>query len=389
MRILWSRQRTELPGISGTVRVDRRIRPLLKRVRAGDLVVVDIVDIDRQLAEALVEARVSAVINAQPMVSGRFPNQGPQVLADAGITMVDSAGSTALTKVKDGAQVRLHEGQLLVKDDVPAQGREVSQAELTTELADARSGLTSQLASLTHNSTEFLRREQELLLHGEGVPTPQQQWEGRPVVIVADGPDAARQLRGIAKYIRERNPALVGVGKGARTVANAGHRLDVVILDRSIQASDLPDDSVLSAVEDLVFLAEPGNSDVARAQVAKLGTHSHVVETTARAEDIALLMADEEEAAVVIGVGMQARLTDFLDRQRESLASTYLTRLKVGPRLVDAEAVPSLHAGGGSGWAVFFVLLAGLLAIAAAILVTPVGQDWWAQLSDAVTDLLP
>src|SRR3954451_3871686 len=205
-------------GISGTARTDRRTAALLSRISAGDVAVLDQVDLDGPTAEALVEAGVVAVVNRSAMISGRFPNRGPQMLVDAGVRMVDhataSGGGDPLSVIPDGRRGRVLAGSVLVGDQVVAEGREVTPADVIDRLAEAQAGLGSQLQTLTHNSVEFLRREEALLLHGAGVPRLRTRVKDRAVVVIDNGPDVALELRRIRRYLREVKPVVVVTGDG-------------------------------------------------------------------------------------------------------------------------------------------------------------------------------
>ena len=379
-----SRPAAGLPGLVGTARVDRRTRTLVPRLRAGDIAVLEQVDLDRATAQALADAGVAAVVNAAPMISGRYPNLGPQVLVDAGVALVDGIGTAGLAAIGDGRTVRLHDGSLYDGETLLAGGRAVDAETVAAELAAARGGLVTQLETFTHNSTEFLRREQDLLLHGRGVPRLHTKVAGRPVVVVVRGQDHERELSGIRAFLREQDPVLVGVGGGAEALRAAGHRPDVVVLDAHADDAELPGATTLKAARDVVVRTDRGAGRAHLDSLERLGIRPSVVESAATPEDVALLIADAAEAAVIVGVGLHATLADFLDRQRTGLASTYLTRLKVGHRLVDADAVPHLYSGRVRPWHLLLVLLAGLVALAAALSVTPVGHDWL----DALSDLL-
>ncbi|WP_343910068.1 putative cytokinetic ring protein SteA [Nocardioides aquiterrae] len=373
-----------LPGLVGTARVDRRTRTLVPRLRPGDIAVLEQVDLDRATAQALVDAGVAAVVNAVPMISGRYPNLGPQVLVDAGVPLVDGIGAAGLAAVGDGRTVRLHDGSVYDGEVLLAAGRAVDAATVETELEAARGGLVTQLETFTHNSTEFLRREQDLLLHGRGVPRLHTSVAGRPVVVVVRGQDHERELAGIRRFLREQDPVLIGVGGGAEALRAAGFRPDVVVLDAHADDAELPGAATLKAARDVVVRTDRGAGRAHLESLERLGIRPSVVESAATPEDAALIVADAAEAAVIVGVGMHTTLADFLDRQRTGLASTYLTRLKVGHRLVDADAVPHLYSGRVRPWHLLLVLLAGLVALAAALSVTPVGHDWL----DALADLL-
>ncbi|WP_101524348.1 putative cytokinetic ring protein SteA [Nocardioides houyundeii] len=383
-----SRPAPVLPGVIGTVRVDRRTRALLSRLREGDLALIDHVDLDRGTAQTLVDSGVTAVLNATAMISGRYPNLGPQVLADAGVQMIDQLGSEAFSLIRDGAAVRVLDGQVHLADDVVVSGRELGAEQIAEQLEDARAGLGHQLASFTHNSSEFLRREQDLLLHGEGVPRPATVLADRPVVVVVPGHEHAAELKSVRAFIAEQRPVLIGVDRGADALAEAGFTADVVVLSASSSEDEIPSPAVLRAAKDVIVRVDRGAPRVVTERFERLGIQPLRLETSATTEDAALIVADAGHASVIIGVGMHATLAEFLDRQRAGLASTYLTRLKVGPRLVDATAVPTLYSGRVRPRHLAVVLVAGLLALVAAIGTTPVGQEWSDSLLHGSGDLI-
>jgi uncharacterized membrane-anchored protein len=384
------RQRPALdqPGIVGTARVDRRTRVLLPRLRPGDVAVLDHLDLDRATAQALVDADVAAVVNASAMISGRYPNLGPEVLVDAGILVVDGVGSDGLAAIADGSTVRVHEGVVYAGGAPVATGREVDPETVRAEMAHARTGLATQLETFTHNTTEFLRREEDLLLHGRGVPRLATRVAGRPVVVVVRGHEFESELERIDTFVREQHPVLIGVGRGADVLRAAGLRPDVVVVDATADESEMPHVKTLRAARDVVVRLDRGSGRAAVDQLERMGVRPLRFESGATPEDAALILADTAEAAVIVGVGMHATLDEFLDSQRSGLASTYLTRLKVGPRLVDAAAVPYLYAGRVRPRHLMLVMLAGLVALAAAIAVTPVGQEWADSLAAQLGDLV-
>lgn len=372
-----------LPGVHGPARVHRRTASALGRLGQGDIAVLDHVDMDRETAQALVDAGVVAVVNAGPMISGRYPNLGPELLLEAGVVVVDSAGAAVLDRVKDGAALRVDGGDVHAGEHLVASARELTTELVRSQMDDARSGLTTQLESFTHNSTEFLRREQDLLLHGHGVPSTATDMAGRPVVVVVRSHGWEDELRGIKPFVRERRPVLVGVDRGADALASAGHRPDVVVVTGG--SDDLPAASVLRKARDVVVLVERGAPRGTMDQLERLGIRPLRFETTATTEDAALLLASAREASLIVGVGMHATLAEFLDSRRAGLASTFLTRLKVGPDLVDAAAVPQLYDGAVRPRHLVGALVAGVLALAAAVSVTPVGQEWVDDLAPAVS----
>ena len=380
MRSASRRSAPDQPGVVGTVRAGRRAETVAPRLKPGDIAVLDHTDLDRASARALVDAGAVLVLNAQPMISGRFPNLGPELLARADVTMVDGLGADGVAALGDGRAVRVHEGRVYAGETEVAAGRVVDLATVEAEMAAARAGLVTQLESLTRTSTEFLRREQDLLLHGEGVPRTATRFAGRSAVVVLAGPEHLAELRAIRPYLKEQEPVVVAVGKVADLLRERGQRPDVVVLDADDDV-DRPSAATLKAARDVVVRSGPGRPSGAEG-LERLGIRPLVFTTTATAEDAALLLADAGDARLVIGVGLHASLEEFLDRQRGGLASTYLTRLRLGSRLVDAAAVPRLYSGRVRPHHLLLLMLAGFVALAAAVSVTPVGQDWLDQLAD-------
>ncbi|WP_156390997.1 MULTISPECIES: putative cytokinetic ring protein SteA [unclassified Nocardioides] len=376
------------PGTIGTARVQRRTHDLLARLRPGDIAVVDHLDMDRRTAQALVDAGAVAVVDTVAIISGRYPNLGPQLLVEAGVEVVDGVGTVALGAIADGAEVRVHEGAVYVDDVEVARGRVLDAVSVADAMERARSGLATQLAALTHNSTELLRREQDLLLHGLGVPRLATPIAGRPVVVVAGDYDQDSELAGVRVFLREQGPVIVAVGAAADGLRRAGVRVDVVVLDAD---DELPTAASLRAARDVVVRIDRGSTPAILEQLDRLGVRPALIESAVAPADAALVVADAADPTVIVAVGLRGTLAELLDSQRPGVASAFLTRLKVGPRLVDGAAVPLLYSGRVRPWHLLVVMLAGLVALAAAISVTPVGHEWaqqWSQsLADACSDL--
>ncbi len=387
------------PGVTGTARIDRRTSSLMRRLRPGDVAVIDHLDLDRANAEALLDCGVAAVVNASPFISGRYPNLGPELLARSGIALVDNVGPEVFSRLHDGHPVRIHEGDVLVGEDTVATGRRLEAADVKQLMEEARSGLATQLQSFTHNTTEFLRREQDLLLHGQGAPRTRTRIDGRPVVVVVRGYDYREDLRRLRRFIREQRPVLIGVDAGADALVAAGHRPDIVVVGEAglAQAGSGPSssgtgqsvsDKALRGAREVVLHADRSGRAIGSDRLERLGVRSQTLAASGTSEDVAMLLADVSGASLIVAVGTHATLDEFLDRQRSGLASTFLTRLRVGPKLVDAKRVPQLYSGRIRLWHLVLVLLAGLVALGVAIATTPVGGDWWTSIHGALNDLL-
>jgi uncharacterized membrane-anchored protein len=383
------------PGVVGTVRADRRTAALLPRLRPGDIAVLDHLDLDRATAQSLLDTGVVAVVDASPLISGRYPNLGPELLAGSGIAMLDQVGPDVFARVQDGSRARLHDGALLLGTDPVASGRALDPDRVAELMEQARGGLSSQLQSLTHNTTEFLRREQDLLLHGRGMPQTRTRFEGRPVVVVVRGFGYRDELKALRRYVREQRPVLVGVDAGADALVEAGHRPDVVVAgEEGLGADSGPgsqggpvSDKALRAARDVVLHADASGVAVGRDRLERLGVRHQTLAASVTTEDVALLLSDARGAALIVTVGTHATLEEFLDSERDGLASTFLTRLRVGPKLVDATGIPTLYAGGVRVWQLALVLLAAVVTLAVAVASTPLGAQWWSSLQDALPAL--
>ncbi|TFV52605.1 hypothetical protein E4P41_21500 [Geodermatophilus sp. DF01-2] len=366
------------PGVTGTVRLDRRTKNLTKRLRPGDVAVIDHVDIDRVSADSLVACRVAAVVNAAPSTSGRYPNLGPEILVGAGIPLVDGVGKDVLAAVKEGTPVRVDGNQLLLEDGtVLAEGTEQTPESVAEAMADARAGLAVQLEAFATNTMEYMKRERALLLDGVGVPDVATRIEGRHVLVVVRGYDYKEDLQALRSYIRDYRPVLIGVDGGADALVEAGYRPDMIVGDM-----DSVSDDVLKSGAEVVVHAYADGRAPGLARVQDLGVDAITFPAAATSEDIAMLLADEKGAKLIVAVGTHATLVEFLDKGRGGMASTFLTRLRLGGKLVDAKGVSRLYRSRISTLTLVVLVLAAFVAIGSALAVSAAGRLYLDLLAD-------
>lgn len=384
---LLHRPRPELPGLAGTARVDRRTGALLRRLKPGEIAVLDQIDLDRATAEALVTARVAAVVNASPSISGRFPTLGPEVLLAAGIPLIDSAGPDVLRAVPDGSRVRLLDGVLHLGDKEVARGTEQTPDAIADALVEAKTGLSHQLEAFAANTIEFMQRERAMLLDGVGVPDVEVDLSGRQVLVVAAGYDHAADLARLRAYIREYRPVLVGVGAGADALLAAGHTPQLIVGDPSEVSAE-----ALGCGADVVVPAFADGHAPGLHRVQDIGAGAVTFPSSANPEDLALLVAAHHGASLIVTVGLSATMVEFLDRGRSgSNASTFLTRLQVGGALVDGRVLASLYRSRISTGAILLMIAAAVVAIGAALLVSDAGDavlDWIVRTWDGLVALV-
>ena len=356
------------PGTAGPVRVDPRTKTLTKRLRPGDIAVIDHLDIDRVSAEALVACHPAAVLNAARSTSGRYPNLGPDILVGAGIPLVDDLGPDVMA-LTDGRLIRVlgnavHEGDVLI-----AEGIEQTPETIAVNLEAAREGLSEQLESFAANTMDYLRRERDLLLDGVGVPDIDTVIDGRHVLIVVRGYHYKADLATLRPYIVEYRPILIGVDGGADAILEAGWTPQLIVGDM-----DSVSDKALKCGAEVVVHAYRDGRAPGLERVENLGVKHVVFPATGTSEDVAMLLADDKGAELIVAVGTHATLVEFLDKGRSGMASTFLTRLRVGSKLVDAKGVSRLYRARISNVQLGLLVLAGLFALGVALAATSMGQ---------------
>ncbi|SFE98002.1 Uncharacterized membrane-anchored protein [Flavimobilis marinus] len=356
------------PGLHGPVRVDPRTKALTKRLRPGDIAVIDHLDIDRVAADSLVAARPAAVLNAARSISGRYPNLGPEILVEAGIPLIDDLGPDIMT-LPEGRRVRVEDGAVYDGDRLVAEGVTQTASTVADALADAREGLSAQLESFAANTMDYLRRERDLLLDGVGVPDITTSLEGRQVLVVVRGYHYREDLAMLRPYIKEYRPVMIGVDGGADAIMDAGWKPDLIVGDM-----DSVSDRALTSGAEIVVHAYRDGKAPGLARVERLGVPHVVFPATGTSEDIAMLLADDKGAEVIVAIGTHATLVEFLDKGRAGMASTFLTRLRIGGKFVDAKGVSRLYRRRISNLQVALLVAAGLVALLVALLSTTAGQ---------------
>jgi uncharacterized membrane-anchored protein len=366
MTALITRSNPIRPGVVGTARVDRDIDRLLRRVCPGDIVVLDVLDLDRITADALVDAEIAAVVNASPSVSGRYPNLGPEVLMANGVTLIDETGPEVFKKIKDGAKVRLYNGGVYSGDRRLIHGTERTDEEIAELMQEAKTGLVAHLEAFAGNTIEFIRSESPLLIDGIGIPDVDVDLRRRHVLVVADEDHAADDLKSLKPFIKEYQPVLIGVGTGAEVLRKAGYRPQLIVGDPNELSTE-----VLKCGAQVVLPADADGHAPGLERIQDLGVGAMTFPAAGSPTDLALLLADHHGAALLVTAGHSANIETFFDRSRQqSNPSTFLTRLRVGEKVVDAKAVATLYHNRISGGAIALLILTMLITVIVALWVS-------------------
>lgn len=340
----------------GPARVDRRTKDLTKRLRPGDIAVIDHEDLDRVAAEALVRSGVVAVVNAAVSLTGRYPNVGPVALASAGVILVDGVGPQVMDLVVEGRQVRLDDGEVWVGDTLVGHGVPRDEASLRTAYEAARETMGEALESFAANTLEFLRQEHDVVLDSPELPDLAVEISGRQVLIVVRGFDYREDLAHLRSYVREIKPVLLAVDGGADALLEEGLRPHVILGD-----FDSVSDNALRCGAELVVHSYRGGDAPGATRLDDMGLAYTTFAARGTSEDAAMLLAFDKGADLIVAVGTHVSMVEFLDKGRAGMASTFLTRLKVGQLLVDAKGVSKLYESRIRKRDLVFFLLAAML----------------------------
>jgi len=347
--------------ISGRARVDRRTKRLIHRIGPGEIAVIAHADLDAPCASALVERRVAAVINAQRSLSGRFPHSGPGILVQAGIPLIDDVGEQIMEQIREGDLVEIADGAISKGGGSVAQGQPLTAAVLALQLDEAKRNVGAELARFVENTLTYVANEQTLLFESPEMPAIRTRMEGRHCLIVVRGGGAAQDLRAIRSYIDDMRPVLIGVDGGADLLLEERYRPHLIIGDMD----SVSDGALLSGAE-LVVHAYPDGSAPGLQRLQALQLPSVVLAGRGTSEDVAMLLAYEKGAELIAAVGTHFSLSEFLEKSRGGMSSTFLVRLKVGAMLVDAKGISRLYPTAESGR--FFIYIAAIAALIALLL---------------------
>ena len=375
--------RTAFVEFTGAAKLDRRTKNLIRRLGPDDVAIIDHTDLDRVSAEELLESGVRVVVNVARSQSGRFPNPGPLLLVRGGVRLIDAPGAPLFDEVSEGELLTVRGASLFRNGDCLAVGRTLGADELAAAIAEQRGRVTEALEAFADNTLRYLREEGRLLSEGIDFPTLQTRFRDRHALVVARGPGFKRDLRIVKPYIRDFKPVLVAVDGGADALLEAGYKPDVIVGDM-----DSVSDTALRSRAEKVVQAYPDGAAPGRERVRELGLDFHEVRAPGISEDIALLLAYEKGAELIVAVGTHFNLIEFLERNRAGMSSTFVTRLKVGEILIDAKGVSRIVSRRVGLWPLVTFALAGLGAVVVAVAASPDLRRFISLLSDRVQALL-
>lgn len=350
-------------------RVDRRTKDLAKRIKPHEIAIINHKDLDEVAAESLAIAKVKAVINAAPSISGRYPNLGPLVLADSGILIIDDVGNKIMEAIPDGQEIEIKDNEIYVDSKLIATGNILSREKILLLMEETKKNLCEVLSSFVDNTITYAQKETGLILNEFPLPEIKTKIAGRHSLIVVRGQNYKEDLKAIKPYIDEVNPVLIGVDGGADALVEFGYKPDMVVGDM-----DSISDKTLKSGAEIIVHAYPDGRAPGMERIESLGLGALTFPAPGTSEDIAMLLAYENGTELIVAVGTHSNMIDFLEKGRKGMASTFLVRMKVGSILVDAKGVNKLYKSAIKFSYVAQIIFAALIPIAVILLVSPSTQ---------------
>jgi uncharacterized membrane-anchored protein len=361
------------------VRPGRRTKLLVRHLVRGDIALIDHLDIDRVSAEELIVAGAVAVINCRPSSGGSYPNLGPQLLVEAGIVLVDVPDDSLFSAVSDGDPLLIRASsdgtapgavEVLRRGAVLARGEHLDLARVCAETEARRMEVGEALERFAHNTIEHMREERELLTGRIELPRFATDFRDRSTLVVVRGVGHQRDLRALRPFIRDMRPVIVAVDGGAEALLEEGLTPSMIVGDM-----DSAGEAALRCGAELVVHSYPDGRAPGRHRLEELGLSFKLVPAPGTSQDVAMLIAAEKGAHLIVSVGSQFNLEEFLDRNRKGMSSTFLTRLRIGEILVDAKGVSRLYHPRPGLTPLLVVIAAGLIAMIAVVWMTPALRD--------------
>lgn len=350
----------------GNVRLNKKTKNLVKDLRSDEVAIIDHKDIDKVSAEHLINTNIQVVINASESISGKYPNLGPILLCNAGLHIIDKVGESIFSELSNGDRVHIDGGRIWSGNTLIAEGEVLGPEKIQEKMMAAEEGLSVELERFAANTLEFIQKEKDFLIKGVRLPETKIDFSGRHALIVVRGYEYLEDLKILKPYIRDIKPILIGVDGGADAIIAEGFKPDLIIGDM-----DSVSDKALKSGAEIIVHAYPDGKAPGLERVRQLGLDAVTFEAPGMSEDVAMILAYEKSAELIVAVGTHGNIIEFLDKDRKGMASTFLTRLKVGRNLVDAKGVSKLYRSTVKMSYLSILLIAALGTSTIIILVSP------------------
>ncbi len=357
--------------IKGKVKRDRVTKNLTKRLSAGDIALISHTDLDEVAALSLVEKEVACIINTNETISGKYPNRGPEALMKHNIPIFEVDGLEKVEAIEENDLLEIRDNIIYCNGEEITECTYLTNEKIQALLGVAFENVETELDAFIENTLEYAKKEKGLVTGSIKIPDVKTDFNGRHVLVVVRGQDYKRDLITVKHYIDEIKPLLVGVDGGGDALLEFGYTPDIVIGDM-----DSVSDKCLTTAKEVIVHAFKDGRAPGYERVKDLGIEPIIYPSPGTSEDIALLLAYEKNADLIVALGTHTNMIDFLEKGRPGMASTFLTRLKVGDKLVDARGVNKLYGGEFEPKYLVSIVLAALIPIIVLTLINPVTRSF-------------
>jgi uncharacterized membrane-anchored protein len=263
-------------------------------------------------------------------------------------------------------------GEIRANGAVLATGTVIGVGEASEQLERQRERINEALSEFARNTIEHVEDESELLLGRLGFPPVRTKFRNRHALIVVRGTTYKRDLNTLHAYIEDTHPVLVGVDGGADAIIAQGFKPDMILGDM-----DSATDAALTGGAEIVVHAYADGRAPGLERLQKLGVEPLVVPAIGTSQDVAMLLAHENGAELIVSVGAHFNLTEFLDKNRAGMSSTFLTRLRIGETLIDAKGVSRLYNPGVRAWHMWAFIAIAIAVILVVIVSSPALREFF------------
>jgi uncharacterized membrane-anchored protein len=350
--------------IEGALRMGRSTKQLLRTIEPKQIALIQHKDLDDLGADGLIEAKVKAVINAASTMSGKYPLSGPIKLLRAGIPVIEIEPEY-FDEFQEHQQVTIYDSCITGDHfSVPCRHFTEKDWEQRSELAECN--VNEQLQCFIDNTLQYAMKEKGFVTQSLALPPIYTQIQYKHVVVVVRGKGYKQDLAAIQNYIADYKPVLIGVDGGADALIEYGYSPDLIVGDMD----SISDEALRSGAELLVH-AYPNGDAPGLARLQKLNVPVKVIPAPGTSEDIAMLLAYEQGAEMIVTIGTHTHMIDFLEKGRKGMASTLLVRMKIGAKLIDAKGVSMLYHRPVRWRSLWAISLAALFPLAAIGMIHP------------------
>ena len=356
--------------IEGVARKDKVTKNLTNRLKARDIAIISHRDLDEIAAISLMEKKISCVINTEETISGKYPNRGPEILLEKGIPIFEVNEGSSLDRIIEWETIGIVGDKIIRNGEYIADCTYLGRDRIEELLKLGYDNIEFELDNFIENTLEYAKKEKSLVTGALSIPEIKTNINQKHVLVVVRGRDYKEDLMTIRSYINEVKPILIGVDGGADALLEFGYIPDIIVGDM-----DSVSDKCLSISKEVIVHAYANGKAPGLERVKSLGIKPILFQSPGTSEDIALLLSYEKNADLIVAVGTHTNMIDFLEKGRLGMASTFLVRLKIGDKLVDARGVNKLYGSKLNLKYLIFIIIAALVPIIILTLINPVTRE--------------